>query len=317
MKGKFLFCTLIVAAGMSTGYAAAEEEAVSGQTFSFADVADREFYFSSGVGAWYTVLHIHEDGTFEGHYQDADMGLAEEAYPNGTLYYSDFSGSFTAPVMSDDHTWVFQIDSIEYPLGFGEEIKDGFYYDYTAAYGLDGAEDLYMYLPGAKLAELPEAYRSWTGYYDLESVSETELSFYGLYNEKQECGFSSYSNTVTELSERAAQEISNAEARAAELEEAFKNVQIQTKMNEISGQIYNVWDDTLNVLWGMLKENLDEASMEELTQEELRWIEEKEAEAQKAGAEYEGGSMYEMVVNRKAAEMTKERVYVLAGYLNL
>lgn len=316
MKGKILFCTVILAVGMSTGYAAAEEETESEQGFSFADVADREFYFSSGVGAWYTVLHIHEDGTFDGHYQDADMGVAEEEYPNGTLYYSDFSGSFTEPVMADDDTWVFQIDSIEYPLGFGEEIKEGFYYDYTVAYGLDGAEDLYMYLPGAKLKDLPEAYRSWVGYYDLESVSETELPFYGLYNEKQECGFSSYSNRATEVSKQAAQEISDAEERAAELEEDFQNAQTQTELNEISGEIYTVWDDVLNALWGMLKENLDEESMKELTQEELRWIEEKEAEAQKAGAEYEGGSMQAMIVNQKAAELTKDRVYVLEGYLN-
>lgn len=316
MKRKILLSTLILAVGMSAGYASAEGETASGQNFSFADVADREFYFSSGVGAWYTVLYIHEDGTFDGHYQDADMGSSDESYPNGTLYYSDFSGSFTEPVMADDHTWVFQIDSIEYPLGFGDEIKDGLYYDYSVAYGLDGAEDLYMYLPGTKLSDLPEEYRSWTGYYDLESVSETELPFYGLYNESQGCGFSSYSNAASEASEQVEQEILNVEAKAAELEEAFQNAQTQSELNEISGEIYKAWDDTLNVIWGILKENLDEETMRELTQEEIRWIEEKESEGQKAGAEYEGGSIYEMIVNRKTAEMTKERVYVLAEYLN-
>ena len=70
--------------------ALAEEESVEAelpeaQGFSFADVADREFCFSSGVGGWFTVLYIHEDGSFDGHYQDSNMGVTGEGYPNGTL----------------------------------------------------------------------------------------------------------------------------------------------------------------------------------------------------------------------------------------
>ena len=161
------------------------------QNFSFADVADREFYFSSGAGGWYTVLHIQEDGSFDGHYQDSDMGDAGEGYPNGTLYYSEFSGSFTEPERVDGWTYRFQIEEINYPLGFGDEIKDGIHYCYTTAYGLDGAEDLYLYLPGKRTAELPEEYLSWISYYDPESAENEELPFYGLYNEKQQEGFSS------------------------------------------------------------------------------------------------------------------------------
>ena len=48
------------------------------QGFSFADVADREFYFSSGVGGWYTVLCIHEDGSFDGYFRDSNMGETEK-----------------------------------------------------------------------------------------------------------------------------------------------------------------------------------------------------------------------------------------------
>jgi len=68
------------------------------KNFSFEEVADREFYFSSGAGGWYTVLHIHGDGSFDGHYQDMDMGDSGSEYPEGTLYSSDFSGRFTEPV---------------------------------------------------------------------------------------------------------------------------------------------------------------------------------------------------------------------------
>lgn len=313
MRHKVIFCAALLAASMSMGQAAmAEEERAE---FSFADVADYDFFFSSGVGAWYTELHIYEDGTFDGHYRDSDMGSSGEEYPKGTVYYSDFSGSFTEPVRIDDHTWAFQIDSIQYPLGMGEEIKDGFYYDYSVAYGLDGAEELYLYLPGTRLADLPEAYRRWVGYFDLKSISETELPFYGLYNVKQECGFSSYKKEASAASEQVEEEISQVEAKAAQLEAALQNAQSQAELNELSGDLYTAWDDTLNAIWGILKENLDEETMAGLTQEELEWIEEKEAAGKEAGAEYEGGSMYVMVVNQKLAELTKERVYVLAEYL--
>lgn len=190
-----------------------EQEGADLEGFSFADVADREFYFSSGVGGWYTVLYIHEDGTFDGHYQDSDMGDADPvSYPNGTVYYCDFSGSFTEPEKIDDTTYAFQIESIEYPYGLGEEMKDGYHYYYSPAYGLDGAEDLYMYLPGRKVADLPDAYRSWVGYYDLESISETELPFYGLYNVKEENGFSSY--VMVDAADRAEEKAAVQEAGA-------------------------------------------------------------------------------------------------------
>ena len=167
------------------------DEASSGE-FSFADVADREFYFSSGAGGWYTVLYIHEDGSFDGHYEDSNLGVTGEGYPNGTLYYSDFTGQFTEPEKVDDMTYRFRIESVEYLQKGEEKIKDGVLYCYGGAYGLEEAEDLYLYLPGSEIARLPEGYRSWGGYYDLESTEETELPFYGLYDEKSEAGFSSY-----------------------------------------------------------------------------------------------------------------------------
>ncbi len=160
--------------------------------FSFGDVENRRFYFASGAGGWSTELYIYEDGTFEGVFSDTDMGSADlNNYPNGTIYYSEFIGKFTEPVRINDNTYAFKIESIEYPLGLGEEIKDGYFYDYETAYGLNGAEELYMYLPGAKLADLPEEYLSWVGYYNLNDTIRTELPFYGLYNVTEECGFSS------------------------------------------------------------------------------------------------------------------------------
>ena len=301
--------------GEGTGQIQEEAGALSFGGFSFADVAGLEFYFSSGAGGWYTVLHIHEDGSFDGHFQDSDLGVTGEGYPNGTIFCSDFYGTFTEPEKIDETTYVFQIAAIEYPLGFGEEMKDGYYFDYGTAYGLDDAEDLYMYLPGAKLADLPEEYRGWVGYYYLENTTETELPFYGLYNVKEGEGFSSYDYAAADARGRAVGAWFNADLKSIELKEELQNAQTQAEMNQISYELYTTWDEALNTIWGILKENLDEESMRRLTEEERNWIAEKEAAMQEAGAEYEGGSMYSMVVNLKAAELTEERVKELLDYL--
>ncbi len=52
-----------------------------------------------------------------------------------------------------------------------------------------------------------------------------------------------------------------------------------------------------------------------LTEEELRWIADKEAAVQEAGVEFEGGSMQPLIMNQKAAALTRDRVYELADKL--
>ncbi len=282
-------------------------------SFPFADVAGWEFYFSSGAGAWYTAMDIHADGTFDGHYQDADMGDTGEGYSNGTLYYCDFSGKFTEPEMVNETTYVFQIESIEYPYGIGEEIntEEQIHYIYTEAYGLDGAKDLYLYLPESRVADLPEDYVNWV-HWDIQGDT---LGFYGLYNEAEGDGFSSYLyQEYASVYDRIAAEIAATEEQAADLEAELQKAASQADMNEISGQIYQVWDDTLNVIWGIMKANLNPELMDQLTVEERAWITGKEAAIKEAGAEYEGGSMQSLVMNSKAAELTRERAYELAEY---
>ena len=58
--------------GVQDGESVPEGQAgdkVSAEGFSFADVADREFYFSSGAGAWYTCL-LYTSRSKAGHDKD-------------------------------------------------------------------------------------------------------------------------------------------------------------------------------------------------------------------------------------------------------
>lgn len=303
-----------------------QEDAETG--FSFADVSNLEFIFASGAGAWWTELHIHEDGTFEGLHHDSDMDTGED-YPDGTVYYCNFSGKFTRPEKVNDYTYSMRIENLECEQEEGMvEIMDGVRYIGSYAYGLDDAEELLIYLPGSPLRELPEEYLRWVGYYDLESTTETTLPYYGIYNVTPEYGFSSYEvfeetedagNTeVTENIEPVDmdEELAGIEEQAAVLEEAlYSNELTQIELNQTSAELYKLWDDELNAIWARLKETLDEESMETLLAEQREWIASKESAVEAEGADYGMGTMRALVENDKAAELTKERVYELAELL--
>jgi len=85
----------------------------------------------------------------------------------------------------------------------------------------------------------------------------------------------------------------------------------QIDMNEKSGELYKLWDDALNHVWGELKAGFPEEEFEELLDEQRVWIEDKEKRVEEAGKEVEGGSIYALIVNSEAASITEERVYEL------
>ena len=289
------------------------DPALEAETLDFAALAGLEFTFSSGAGGWRTVLEIDADGTFRGLYTDSEMGDVGEDYPNGTYYISEFSGRFDAPVREDEYTWLMTVAELNYAHPMGEEIEEGCRYVYTKANGIAGAEGLFVVAPGTPLAVLPEFYLNWAGYYELTQTTDTELPFWGLYDTVSESGFVSYAPpTAAELVQ---QEVEWAAAAAAGLEAQLQNAQTQLDMNMLSGDLYKVWDTTLNTVWNLLRQELDGETMQQLTAQQLAWIEEKEAAMTAAGAAYEGGSIHAMVVNTEAAEWTQQRVYELAAYL--
>lgn len=286
--------------------------------FSFADLDGQTFYFASGAGAWNTELFINSDGTFQGNYHDSDMGDTGEGYPGGTLYYCDFTGSFRGLAKINEFTYKTELDSLNFNEEHGKkEIKDDILYVYSTAYGLDNGKEFYLYLPGAKLSDLPDAYLNWVGYtHELENNPDATLPFYGLFNINTEDGFSSYEDEFADesLQERISREISYAEDIAADLEAKLQQETTQADLNETSKELFQIWDDTLNLIWNLLTPKLDDNTMEILRQEERDWIASKEAAAKAAGQEFEGGSMQQMAEWSKAAELTKERVYELAEY---
>ena len=272
--------------------------------FSFKDLEDHQFYFSSGAGGWRTFLNVDADGRFDGAYSDSDMGSVGEEYPNGTYYYCEFVGKFTEPVKVNDYTYSVKIEelsTIKEPDT--SEIIDGVLYAYSTPYGIEGTEELLIYLPGAPTSELPEEYMNWVRN-DMEDPEAETLPFYGLYNEKEQNGFSSY-----DASAHVEEDIALLEEWAKTLKDLLENEDLtQAEMNEASSELYATWDSALNILWNELKEELPDDEFSKLLDEQREWIKAKEDAVAKAGAEYEGGSMYSLVVNMEAADITEKRV---------
>jgi hypothetical protein len=156
------------------------------------DDLPESFVFTSGVGAWATVVTIHQDGTFEGTYHDSDMGDWGEDYEGGTVYLCSFAGKFTNIQEVDDYTYSMEIEYIDMDEEPGVEwIEDSVRYISSEPYGLDDPTIFYLYLPGATMADLPEEFVNWISMpygWSTEDIPKT-LPFYGLYNINMQEGF--------------------------------------------------------------------------------------------------------------------------------
>ena len=278
--------------------------------FSYGDVQDQIFWFSSGVGGWSTHLFIGPEGEFWGCYTDSDMGDTGEGYPYGTQYRSDFIGTFGEAEKIDDYTYRLPVLTVSTLNAEGaERIQNEMRLVYSAPYGVEGGDYFLLYLPGKPIEDLSEEYLSWIRN-SLYGYEGDVLPYYGLYNEMAEDGFSSYG---WEIAEGYWQEsLAGAKERAGQIEDSLLYEDLpQMSLNELSGEQYQVWDDLLNDIWSYLRGTLSEQQMDALTQEEIDWIQDKEAAVAEAGSYVQGGSMQPMVMNASASDWTRQRVYEL------
>lgn len=153
-----------------------------------------EFTFSSGIGAWGTIITLSQYGSFDGVYRDSDMGDGGEDYPNGSVYISVFSGNFEDIKQINDYTYSVILGEVITQHNKGEEwIEDKIRYVASAPYGLESGKEFILYTPKTPVKELPEDFWSWwpNRYLSDEETLET-LSCYGIYNKELGYGFFTY-----------------------------------------------------------------------------------------------------------------------------
>lgn len=167
----------------------ADENVAASGDFSFADIAAKGFVFTSGVGAWQTSLGIDKDGNFEGLFSDSNMGETGDDYPEGTRYYCQFDGKFTAPVKVSDYEYDFEIESIDtHEPAEKETIKDGFRTVFSDPYGLEESKKFCIYLPGTPVKDIPEEIQTWIFMFGEGADAET-IDFYAIGNLDKQYGF--------------------------------------------------------------------------------------------------------------------------------
>lgn len=150
-----------------------------------------EFIFSSGAGAWRTLLTLYADGTFTGYFQDSDMGVTDDAYPNGTAYICSFSGSFENITQVDAYTYSMTLGQLTTEHTPGEEwIEDGIRYVASGPYGLEGGSHFLFCLPDTPVSILGEEMRYWWPYrFEQDNALRQTVSCYGLLNMDTSDGF--------------------------------------------------------------------------------------------------------------------------------
>ena len=82
---------------------------------------------------------------------------------------------------------------------------------------------------------------------------------------------------------------------------------------EAANHEYKLWDDKLNEIYSVLKEQLPKAKMDNLTKEELDWINIKDEKSKAAGKENEGGSIVPLNEVTSLIESTRDRCYELVN----
>lgn len=113
----------------------------------------------------------------------------------------------------------------------------------------------------------------------------------------------------SDMAKKFLEGFSDIEKQSSELKNSIDNDDLsQTEYNLKTGDLYALWDNTLNNLWNVLSNTLSKDEMDDLTDEENTWIADKERLIAEAGSEVEGGSMQPMVENMKGAYLTEDRV---------
>lgn len=155
-----------------------------------------DLLFASGAGAWGTTLTLNPDGTFEGQYHDSNMGENGDGYPNGTVYYCNFSGRFGSMMKLNDYSYYMRLEELVYDTDIGREqlgTEEGLRYVTAEPYGIAGGEEFIFYLPGTPADVLNEDFLNWwPDAYLWRSGELSTLNCYGIHNVNTGEGFFTY-----------------------------------------------------------------------------------------------------------------------------
>ena len=87
----------------------------------------------------------------------------------------------------------------------------------------------------------------------------------------------------------------------------------QADMNQAKSETFKRWDEALNEIYDVLKEQLTESDFEDLKKEQEDWIVQRDQIAEEKSQEAEGGTLEPFLYASALADLTKERSYELVN----
>ena len=82
-------------------------------------------------------------------------------------------------------------------------------------------------------------------------------------------------------------------------------------LKKVEDDRWDIWDDLLNEIYGVLKEQLSAEEMDQLQKEQRDWIKYRDDTALKASHKFKGGTQEHLEYSAVAANVTEERCYQL------
>lgn len=82
-------------------------------------------------------------------------------------------------------------------------------------------------------------------------------------------------------------------------------------MKNVEGTRYDVWDELLNEVYGVLQEQLSTEEMEQLRKEQREWIKYRDYTAKEASLKYKDGTIENLEYTAVLVNLTEERCYEL------
>ena len=84
-------------------------------------------------------------------------------------------------------------------------------------------------------------------------------------------------------------------------------------MQSYYGKSYVMYDEALNEIYSLFKEQLSQVTMKNLQTEEIKWITQKEDAANNSASQFKGGTFESVAYNSSLSESTKNRCYELVN----
>lgn len=127
-------------------------------------------------------------------------------------------------------------------------------------------------------------------------------------NETKKDEDSSIDHTEANLKERYRKKLNDIKKETEELKATDSSTYA---LKKVENDRWDMWDELLNDIYGVLKEQLPAEKMDQLREEQRNWIKFRDKSALEASLKYKGGTQEHLEYVAVLANLTEERCYEL------